>query len=355
LLIVVNTGLNEYRGTWIHPDVAVNLAQWCSAKFAVAVSRWVRDWLTAGKTPAAPAFHLPTTFAEALRLAADTSEVNEQLKLENAQLVTDLDVKEEQREAAVTEKQEEERKAAAMARAVSLEAESKIWSGWAKEVQAITGVGPRMATKILQAHGILCRHKVEGCSNTDEPAISTRYLDNEWFCYKLQPAVGKTITEDKLDEEGNVIIGPDGKPVQIVVEVLDQDGNQTSVHSRTVKITPKGCPLVMNILTTCNETLLCRLIKLVKIKELQILSGRYTFAEKHNFAHKLFPKSSDTVRKMIRFIEPKDSVSGLWEVWTFLGIDKVSGSGTTLERAYVQLALNMKFGGNLNRSLTQHT
>lgn len=156
------TGPNEYRGTWIHPDLAVNLATWCSSKFAVRVSRWVRDWLTTGKTPAAPAFQIPQTYAEALRLAADTTEANERLtrtlglsrqiigdaahKLRQAE--EDLDVKEEQREAAVTEKQEEERKAAAMARAVALEAESKILTGWVKEVQSITGVGPRMATKI---------------------------------------------------------------------------------------------------------------------------------------------------------------------------------------------------------------
>ncbi len=43
---------------------------------------------------------------------------------------------------AVTEKQEEERKAAAIARAAAIERESKIWSGWAKEVSPITGVGP---------------------------------------------------------------------------------------------------------------------------------------------------------------------------------------------------------------------
>lgn len=36
----------ELQGTWVHPDVAINLAQWASAKFAVMVSRWVRDWLT---------------------------------------------------------------------------------------------------------------------------------------------------------------------------------------------------------------------------------------------------------------------------------------------------------------------
>ena len=36
LVIVVNKGVNEMRGTWVHPKVAVNLDQWCSPEFAVA-------------------------------------------------------------------------------------------------------------------------------------------------------------------------------------------------------------------------------------------------------------------------------------------------------------------------------
>lgn len=37
------------QGTWVHPDLAIHLAQWLSPKFAVAVSRWVREWLAGGK------------------------------------------------------------------------------------------------------------------------------------------------------------------------------------------------------------------------------------------------------------------------------------------------------------------
>jgi hypothetical protein len=33
------------QGTWVHPHVAINLAQWCSAAFAVQVSQWVYDWM----------------------------------------------------------------------------------------------------------------------------------------------------------------------------------------------------------------------------------------------------------------------------------------------------------------------
>jgi hypothetical protein len=35
LATVQMTGPNSERGTWVHPDVAINLAQWCSPKFAV--------------------------------------------------------------------------------------------------------------------------------------------------------------------------------------------------------------------------------------------------------------------------------------------------------------------------------
>ena len=33
------------QGTWVHPQVAINLAQWLSPQFAVQVSKWVFDWM----------------------------------------------------------------------------------------------------------------------------------------------------------------------------------------------------------------------------------------------------------------------------------------------------------------------
>jgi hypothetical protein len=42
-------GGNGPQGTWVHPKVAIHLAQWLSPEFAVAVSTWVFDWLS-GKT-----------------------------------------------------------------------------------------------------------------------------------------------------------------------------------------------------------------------------------------------------------------------------------------------------------------
>ena len=46
LIFTVMDGPNEGRGTWVHPDVAINLGQWCSPKFAVAVTQWVREWVS---------------------------------------------------------------------------------------------------------------------------------------------------------------------------------------------------------------------------------------------------------------------------------------------------------------------
>jgi hypothetical protein len=99
LIVAVTTGPNENRGTWVHPKVAINLAQWCSPKFAVAVSKWVRGWLT-GEYPMAPSFHLPQTLPEALREYAAALEVNERLKLENAQVTEALESEVEQRQGA---------------------------------------------------------------------------------------------------------------------------------------------------------------------------------------------------------------------------------------------------------------
>ena len=39
----------KYGGTFIHPDIAIQLAQWCSPSFAIQVSRWVRELMITGK------------------------------------------------------------------------------------------------------------------------------------------------------------------------------------------------------------------------------------------------------------------------------------------------------------------
>ena len=48
------TGLNEDRGTWGHPKVAIRFAQWCSDEFAVQVDIWTDELITTGKVELAP-------------------------------------------------------------------------------------------------------------------------------------------------------------------------------------------------------------------------------------------------------------------------------------------------------------
>lgn len=38
-------------GAFLHPDLAVQLAQWCNKPFAIQVSRWIREWVTTGRNP----------------------------------------------------------------------------------------------------------------------------------------------------------------------------------------------------------------------------------------------------------------------------------------------------------------
>ena len=44
-------GIPQLQGTWVHPQVAIHLAQWLSPKFAVMVTEWVVEWLSGGGVP----------------------------------------------------------------------------------------------------------------------------------------------------------------------------------------------------------------------------------------------------------------------------------------------------------------
>jgi hypothetical protein len=51
LIEMTRGGIPSLQGTWVHPYIAINLAQWLNPKFAVLVSKWVFDWMTTGQTP----------------------------------------------------------------------------------------------------------------------------------------------------------------------------------------------------------------------------------------------------------------------------------------------------------------
>src|SRR5258708_6328271 len=47
LLILTRTGGDaSTQGTWVHPQVAIHLAQWLSPDFSVLVTTWVFDWMS---------------------------------------------------------------------------------------------------------------------------------------------------------------------------------------------------------------------------------------------------------------------------------------------------------------------
>jgi hypothetical protein len=48
-LIKLGTGGNGKSNTWVHPQVAINIAQWISPKFDVKVSGWVYEIMMTGK------------------------------------------------------------------------------------------------------------------------------------------------------------------------------------------------------------------------------------------------------------------------------------------------------------------
>lgn len=57
LVQIITTDRNDLRGTWVHPQVAINLGQWLSPKFAVKVSNWVLDWMSGNAKTELP-YHL---------------------------------------------------------------------------------------------------------------------------------------------------------------------------------------------------------------------------------------------------------------------------------------------------------
>jgi KilA-N domain len=64
-------GKNDERGTWVHPDIAINLGQWCSPKFAVAVARWVREWMQGNVQTAKIPYHLKRYIANRSEIPPD--------------------------------------------------------------------------------------------------------------------------------------------------------------------------------------------------------------------------------------------------------------------------------------------
>jgi hypothetical protein len=61
LVVSQRGGTGAGGSTWIHPDLATELARWISPAFSVFVNRWFRSTVEAGQAPALPTttHHLP--------------------------------------------------------------------------------------------------------------------------------------------------------------------------------------------------------------------------------------------------------------------------------------------------------
>ncbi|WP_170956242.1 KilA-N domain-containing protein [Cohaesibacter gelatinilyticus] len=77
LVVKIMKGPNDQRGTWVHPKVAIHLAQWLSPEFAVWCTNIIHDWMEGKRVVVkehrrkAPARKLPDpyTFASNIPVA----------------------------------------------------------------------------------------------------------------------------------------------------------------------------------------------------------------------------------------------------------------------------------------------
>lgn len=58
IILTNKGGIPSMQGTWVHPDVAIHLAQWLSPRFAVKVSKWIREWLSGKTSKSNLSYHL---------------------------------------------------------------------------------------------------------------------------------------------------------------------------------------------------------------------------------------------------------------------------------------------------------
>jgi hypothetical protein len=44
LIQIRQGGLSTEQGTWVHPQIATNIANWISVEFSVNMSQWIEEW-----------------------------------------------------------------------------------------------------------------------------------------------------------------------------------------------------------------------------------------------------------------------------------------------------------------------
>ena len=72
-------GDNDDRGTWVHPRVAIHIAQWVSPKFAVVVTGWIQQLLSTGSVALERPVKVFTTLTE---MDIEAEVLEQEVKLE---------------------------------------------------------------------------------------------------------------------------------------------------------------------------------------------------------------------------------------------------------------------------------
>jgi hypothetical protein len=89
-LELVQSETGRYGGTWIHPYLAIPLAQWCSPAFAIQVSEWVINWFKGAQNPIAQPLHQQNAHIQDLQLKLQILQT--QLEIANKHGTTALEL-----------------------------------------------------------------------------------------------------------------------------------------------------------------------------------------------------------------------------------------------------------------------
>lgn len=303
LVVTSKGGIILNQGTWVHPDVAIHLAQWCSPKFAVQVSRWVREWMTSGVTPT---FQLPQTYAEALRALADSEEQKSRMALtlrETEQSKTELS-----------------HSMAEMNKAILL-------TDWLKQTKQLHGHGAIMGRKILAFKGLLNRAIVSGCRHSSEAVVNEWAREAGILTYKRDPGAPGVHKSRKPTKE-------DPRP-----NVYDATGAPVMIYPLVVAVTPdKGTAYLMDLFMNTPECLLRRLVQTQGrvYPNLKRLHGRYSFMYEDSSWENLL--TAEEKAKVVKFRVKDGKWSAQCRVKEGVHDHRARGYGESLEDALKDLA-----------------
>lgn len=93
----------RYGGTYAAPDIAIQFAQWCSPKFALFVSRIVREWMKNQQQPEIAELTMSERLLIILQKEVELEKVQKQLLLQQEETLAKLAKIEEDKEVAKEE------------------------------------------------------------------------------------------------------------------------------------------------------------------------------------------------------------------------------------------------------------